>query len=234
MKSLHLFYGIVVVLLAACGPSAEQQATMVATALTATAAAWTLTPTATATATITPTPTLTPTPTETSTPTLTPTSTNTATKTPTATQTPDPNRYYAPDKSYSLIPPEGWQPVDAGLEYPALVGPEVGNYSPNLVFNQERYSFPMAFYSAVVQDSLAESLQNLTTIGEEFLTTDQGKEYFRWEVTDTRQGVTYHQVFYFFESGDWKLVITYSRLNSQGSENDALVDEAMKTVIYVR
>ncbi len=89
-------------------------------------------------------------------------------------------------------------------------------------------------YSAVVQDSLAGQLQNLNTISEEFLTTDEGHTYFRWEITHVAEGRTLHQVLYFFESGDWKLVITYTRLNDAGAEYDTLVDEAMETVRYTR
>ncbi len=229
MNHLRLFPIFLLCLsLAACGPSAEQQATMTATAMTATAAAWTPTYTATATATDTPTPTPTdtPSPTSTSTPTLTPTITQTP------TQTPDPNRFYAPDGSFSLIPPEGWQSQEAGMQYPALAGPRLGNFTLNLVFIQEKSTFPMAMYSAFVQDALKETLKGLKEIKEDFLTTAEGKEYFRWEIQSTMQGVAYHQVLYFFESGDWKLVITYTRPLSQGSEYDAQVDEAMQTVRF--
>lgn len=60
-------------LIAACGPSAEQITTMTASADTATAAAWSKTPTPADTPTETPTATITLTPTETPTPTITPT-----------------------------------------------------------------------------------------------------------------------------------------------------------------
>lgn len=73
------FYRIIFLLflfVSACGPSAEEQATLTATSITATAAAWTKTPTQT----------LTFTPTETFTPTAT--FTPTITRTPTITATP--------------------------------------------------------------------------------------------------------------------------------------------------
>lgn len=68
---------LAVTFLSACAPSPEQQATLVATALTATAESWTETPTPTVT--LTPTNTLTPTLTFTPTKTLTPTITATPT-----------------------------------------------------------------------------------------------------------------------------------------------------------
>ena len=169
MKPKFLLAFLLILLLSACGPSAEQQATMTATSLTATAAVWTPTAKPTATATVTPTPK----------PTATPT------KTSTSTNTPDPNRYFAPDNSYSLIPPEGWQPEGVGLEFPALVGPEVGNFDLKLVFSQDKSSFSVFMWAALVQDSLQRQLQNLSQIGEDFPTTDEGMEYFRWEFTHT-------------------------------------------------
>jgi len=76
LKTTILF----LLVLTACGPSPEMQATMTTTAITATAAAWTETPSPTATFT----------PTVTSTITLTPTFTTTPSITPTATITPTP------------------------------------------------------------------------------------------------------------------------------------------------
>jgi hypothetical protein len=83
MKPVVWISLIALLILAACGPSPEQQATQTATAQTATAAAWTLTPTATLTDTPTSTftPTITFTPTLTFTPTFTPTATITETPT---------------------------------------------------------------------------------------------------------------------------------------------------------
>jgi hypothetical protein len=232
MKPLYFLLIIFIILVTACGPNAEEQATLTATSITATAASWTSTPTLTYTPTSTST--LTPTPTETPTPTVTSTPTQTPTITPTATNTPDPNRYYSPDQSYSFVALEGWEPVNIGLAEPALLGPKVGEFTVNLVFIQEESPFPVAFYAAQVQDSLAESLKNYVQVSEDYLTTVEGKEYFRWEFINTQQGTSFQQVLYFYESGDWKLVVTYTRPKDQGAENDALVDESMNTMQYTR
>jgi hypothetical protein len=232
--------------LTACGSSANKHATQTATALTATAAAWTstpsITPTPTATATSTPTPTSTATPTatptststptETPTPTHTATSTKTPTKTPTPTQTQDPNRYYAPDNSYSFMALEGWVPTDVGMDQPGLVAPLAGDLKCTLMFIRVNTTFDVFFYAATFQDSLIAIYPDLSTVREDYLTTEEGKDYFRWEVTYISLGVGIHQIFYFFESGNWKLVISFLRPNNQGSEYDAMVDETMKTVHF--
>jgi hypothetical protein len=82
MKMYRILF-FVIILLSACAPSPEQQATLVAEALTNTAESWTKTPTPTLT--FTPTETLTPTDTHTPAPTLTPTITLTPSITPTPT-----------------------------------------------------------------------------------------------------------------------------------------------------
>lgn len=229
----HFFFLIIVLLLvAACGPSAEEQDALTATASKATAAAWTRTPTVTNTPTLTSTSTSTPTETLTPTPSETPTEKPTITLTPTNTS--DPNRYTAPDNTFSFVKLEGWEPQELGLQYPALIGPIIEDFALNLVFMQEESTFPLAFYAAVQQDAVVEALENPRLISEDFLVTDEGKDYFRWEFVNDLEGVTYHQVFYVFESGDWKLLITYTRPDHLGSEYDSLVDEAMTTVRFER
>lgn len=81
MNKISLILPVIMLLLTACGPSPEQQATLTATSITATAAAWTSTLAPTATFTQTPSPTATFTPTITNTPTVTFTPTITATPT---------------------------------------------------------------------------------------------------------------------------------------------------------
>ncbi len=227
MKSIFLVI-LLSVALSACGPSVEQRATMTSLSFTSTAAAWTATPTDT----LTPTPTSTPTSTQTPTPTQTPTRTPTPTLADTPTPTPNPDLYIAPDNSFSIGGLQGWTPADIGLKYPVLIGPKVGNFSPNLVFVVDKSTFPLAFYSAQVQDSAKAILTDVKDISEDFLTTAERKDYFRWVIDNTQKGVVYRQVFYMFESGDGKLVITYTRPANQGQEYDEIIDEAMLTVKF--
>jgi hypothetical protein len=232
--------------LAACGPSENelaQQVTQTAAELSIsqTKAAPTPSPSPipTATVTVTATPTATAVATATATPTPTATFTPTFTPTPIATQTPVPNRYIAPDDSFSLVAPEGWQPVDVGAEYPSLIGPKVGNYSINLAFSQEQdpgssEPYGLWMYTAMKQDRIKMKRPNLSQVSEDDFMTEEGKDCFRWEVKDTIKGMNVRQIFYFFESGDWMLMITYTRPENQGAEYDAVIDGAMRTVHYSR
>jgi len=231
-QDYFLIVGIVFLLvgLAACGPSVEEVALMTETAKTSTAASWTSTPTHTPTATSTQTPTTTPTSTATST--STSTATPTVTLTPTAT--PDPRLYYSPDGTYSFQSLDGWEEMDIGLAFPVLAGPSSGGFTPNLSFVQEESIFPVEFYAAMVQDSIDEAMGGVTQISEDYLTTEDGENYFRWVIDNVQQNQNIRQVFYFYESGDWKLVIIFTRLRSSGEEYDEVVDQAMRTVRFMR
>lgn len=223
-------------LLAACGPSAEQQAAMTATAMTATAAAWTLTPTVTNTPTNTPTPT--PTPTDTLTPTLTPTITNT----PTPTR--DPNRYYAEDDSFSMMIPAGWKIQDFGLKHLGLIGPRLGGGFLSIVFVTEETDIPIKDYASIIEESLKASNPDIITTYAETLSTPDGLEYFLWVVEYTSNKVPIQQAYFFFENGNTKLTLIYSRDNQPGGvininntkisaiEYDGIVDEAINTLRF--
>jgi hypothetical protein len=111
-------------LLAACAPSAEELATQTATAATATAAAWTKTPTLTNTPSLTPTftPSNTLTPTETPTPSITSTPTITLTPTfsfPSVTVNAQSHCRYGPSKAY----------LHAGDLYPGDTGTVRGRFA---------------------------------------------------------------------------------------------------------
>ena len=99
----HAFMGlwVILILLTACGPTPEEQATLTATSITATAAAWTATPTFTLTATLTPTQPFTPTPTATPSITSSPTITATPTFTfPSVTVNQQAHCRYGPSAAY--------------------------------------------------------------------------------------------------------------------------------------
>jgi hypothetical protein len=217
MKKL-VFFLCIVLMLVACGPSPEQQATMTATAITATAASWTLTPTVTNTPTSTPT--STPTPTQTPTATLTPTPTNTP------TPTKDPDRYYASNGSFSLKMPVGWQTQDMGLKYLAIVGPVVNGFAENIVIVDETNDSTSSEYSAALQIVLTASDPNLKVVSEESMATPDGLEYIRLAVDYSNQGQQVQQIFYIFQQGDTKYTLIYSRPSNASSENDPIVDEA--------
>ncbi len=219
---------VVLLAVSACGASPEQEAAQTATAMTATAEAWTPISTATSTATIAPSPTAT----ETPLPSATPTATLQPTATTPPTPTQDPNRYYAADNSFSVVSPEGWQIADLGLKYQSLLGPVVENVTQNVVFVSETSTVPMAMYAAFVQDNITASIEDVKSIQEEFLSTSQGIDYFHWTIELSQQGTRMRQAYYIVENGDWKLTIIYTRQAGEAPDQDAVVDAMIDTLQF--
>jgi hypothetical protein len=223
MKKLILLVCLALVL-AACGPSAEQQATMIATAITATAASWTLTPTVTNTPTTTPTET--PTPTDTPTPTLTPTVTDTP------TPTLDPNRYYASDGSFSIMIPKGWKTQDLGTGYLSLVKPSLSTAMENITFTVQEVPFSVAAYSTMFPELMKGMFPDLKVISTETFTTPSGLEYIRQEVEYSISDVPVHQTIYFFGNNGSILIAAYSRMAGPGAEDDPVVEDAIESIQF--
>jgi len=141
---------------------------------------------------------------------------------------------YGPANAYSLIPPTGWDVIQVEGQEPALIGPYIADCqcSVNLRFLQDSSPFPVAMYAATIQDTLKADLPDLTQLGEDFGKTAAGLEYFRWEFKSTQNGKVIHQIIYFFESGERKLIVIYSRPQSYASENDALIEQSLQNLRF--
>lgn len=174
------------------------------------------TPTVTATATTTPTQTPRPTP----------------TRRPSLTPTPDAGRFTNSDGSYSFLLPDGWNLDDETDDYALFIGPTRNGIESTLVVGKVTDSTMFEMWTAHVQDDTTELLQSYTLISEDFLETDAGESYFRWEFTARQQGVKLHFVFYMYDTGTWKLVLTYMRLDTASDKDDALIDKTARSVLY--
>ena len=176
------------------------------------------------------------TPTVTATATTTPTQTPkpTATRRPSLTPTPEAGRYTSPDGSFSFVMPEGWEVTQEDNTIIKISGPEVNNFNPNLVASQTEGEMMLEWWSATFQDDIIANLEGYSLISEDFIQTDSGETCFRWELKSTRQGKTFHHIFYMYESGDWKLIIAYTRLEKAGAEDDVMIEASMRSVIYER
>jgi hypothetical protein len=176
------------------------------------------TETPTITATTTATPTLTPRPTPTRRPSLTP--------------TPEAGRYTNPDGSFSFIMPEDWEIEDEGDEYTVIRGPAKGGFQPTLLIARISDPMMLELWTASVQDDTIAMMKGYSQISEEFIESDDGDTFFRWEFTATQNGSKYHFTFYMYDPGTWKLVISYMRLEKAGAEDDAMIDASMRSVLY--
>jgi hypothetical protein len=193
----------------------------------------------------TPTPLPTPTPTPTSTPTplptFTPSPTSTSTPTPTLTPTPQPTETPTPilderhieiEGGFSYIPPSGWRVTELpGLKYKIASGIPTDDFAPNLNFVDEAFSGSLDDY-VVANIAIIEELdlfKDVKVVGQEDFLTDEGTRGVKVTIEDTQHDIELYQVFYFFDSGARKFVVTYTRLADKGQANDVLVDQSVRT-----
>lgn len=144
----------------------------------------------------------------------------------------DDERFASPDGTFSFPLPEGWEFISQGDGFFRFSGPGSGSNAPSLVISQMQDQWPFEMWTAMFQDDIAESLNEVDRSSEDFLATEDGQTYFRWEFSAVREGNTYHHIFYMYGSGDWKLVFGYTRPEKSGVENDTAIDTAMQAVIY--
>lgn len=233
---IYLAHLLVLLSLVGCGPSQEQIAAQTATAQTAVAALWTATPTATAAPTLTFTPTITPSFTPTQKPTLTPTTT------PTSTPVDDQRTSFKiKDVTVSFVAPEDCERA-SDPDHVIYTGTDAAGNQLILTFSLDQYTMlgsPMnadevgiAFFSAHVQDTVAEIASNIVEVSEDFIVSADGGQGFRWVLEHKTNGKELHQAFYIFGSGEWFLTVMYGRPIKAGVKTDAVIDEAMQTIRF--
>lgn len=153
MKKMYVLI-LVIMIVSACAPSPEQQATMAAEALTSTAAMWTETST----------PTLTLTPTETSTPTPTPTMTFTPTMTLTPSITPTPT-YAFPSVTVNKQAHCRYGPSVAYLHAADLYEGDVGTVRGRFIYSKWLYiKFDKLNYFCWVAPSVVDVVGDISLI----------------------------------------------------------------------
>jgi Tol biopolymer transport system component len=148
-----------------------------------------------------------------------------------ATFTPEPGRVYETEGGFSYVPPEGWKVSQApGFDYKVAAGPKSGDFVPNLFFfiNPSHSGSLDEFISGNLEHNRS-ILENLEVISQEDFLTSEGKRGVKVIDENTQRNIRVRQTSYYFEAGARKFVATYTRLADKGQNNDALIDQSMKT-----
>ena len=158
----------------------------------------------------------------------------TLTVNPTSTIAPAPeninedNRHVEGDFSY--IPPSDWQIVEfPGAKYKMVKGKEEAGFSPNLNFVDETYTGSLDSYVSANLEAINNYFVNVNIISQENFKTNDGEIIIKVVTENTQNEKRLHQTFYFFDGGNKKFVITYTRLPDTGEEYDILIDQSVKT-----
>ena len=162
--------------------------------------------------------------------TVRPPSTPRPTAVPTERPTPTGDLFAPPDGAFTMIAPEGWEVRElAGFKYNVIIGPASSDFAPNLNFVDEAFAGSLEDYVAANEKTIAKLLPNAKVTGQFDMTTVAGEPMIKLTVEDTQYDRDLLQVFYFFDGGARKWVVTYSRARDEDSKWDDVVDAAMQT-----
>lgn len=143
---------------------------------------------------------------------------------------PTPGRYIEATGGFSYFPPSGWRVAElAGLQYKIAVGPTSDDFSPNLVIVSEANTGTLAEYLTANKTAMAGVFSELEFLSEAEFLPAEGEAGIKLVFESQQNNQMLHQVVYFFDAGESKVIVTYTRLVAQGETNDALVDESMRT-----
>jgi hypothetical protein len=133
---------------------------------------------------------------------------------------------------FSYVPPNGWTVSEfPGLKFKISHGAPVKGFAPNLVVVDEDYNESLDNYARDNLATLQKIYPGMKTLGQTDLKTSDGARAIKLitERDDDSAKHRLHQVFYFFDAGNKKLVATCSCLAEEASASDPVCDAAMKT-----
>jgi hypothetical protein len=145
------------------------------------------------------------------------------------TPVPD-GRHVESEGGFSYVPPSGWQMAELpGFKYKIARGTPTGDFAPNMNVVDEAFSGSLGDYVAASIAFIEGLFEDVRVVSQEDFFTDEGERGIKVVIEDTQHDVKLYQVFYVFDAGEKKIIVTYTRLADQGQEYDALVDQSMKT-----
>lgn len=150
---------------------------------------------------------------------------------PTAAPTDDPDRHYEPEGGFSYVPPEGWEIVEpsTATAYKVARSQSGEGFAANLTMVDEAFTGALEEYVALSLDNMSEFFEGLQVISRDAFETDEGSSGIRVATENMQSGMALSQIFYFFDLGTKKLVVTCTRLAESSEEVDAACDASVRT-----
>lgn len=154
------------------------------------------------------------------------------TPTPPATPTEHPDRHYEPAGGFSYVPPEGWEIAEpsSATAYKVARSQAGEGFAANITLVDEAFTGSLEEYVSLSIDNMGAFFEGLQELGRDTFELDEGSPGVRVATENVQSGLALHQVFYFFDLGAKKLVITCSRLAGSGEEVDVMCDASVRTL----
>ena len=159
-----------------------------------------------------------------------PTAAPTATLAPTPTLERESDRYYEAVGGFSYIPPAGWELIDAsGAEYKIAVGPEQGDFRPNLVVVDEPFDGSLDEYVSTSIANMGDFFEGSQLISQDEFAPQDGPAGVRFVVENAQGGRLLRHSFYCFDAGARKFVLTGTQLAGASVSLEPTFDAAART-----
>lgn len=136
------------------------------------------------------------------------------------------------DGVFSYTPPSGWRVTEfPGIKYKIALGAVSKGFTPNIVVVDEFWPGSLDDYVKNNIATMKASFQDLKILDQTDFATSDGVRAIKLitERYDDQPKKELRQIFYFFDSGDKKIVATCSSLAEDGASLDQSIDAAMKT-----
>jgi hypothetical protein len=139
-------------------------------------------------------------------------------------------RYTAPDKSFSIIPPEGWEERDMpGVKYKIFLTRPAEKFAPNIAFVDEASSLPLKDYVDASRKLLAGTGTSFKELSLEPFSTSGGLQGYRLSFKNEFTSIKLLQTQYYFATPEKKLIVTCSMAENDKRPIFSQCDQSAKT-----
>jgi hypothetical protein len=132
-------------------------------------------------------------------------------------------RYYEPEGGFSYVPPAGWALVDgsSSLAYNVVRGPLQDGFQPNLNVVDEPFGGSLEEYVAASLENMRGFFNGFRLVSQDVFQPEEGPAGASLVVENVQSGRALRQIFFFFDAGARKVVVTGTQLAGVGNAWDA-------------
>ena len=139
-------------------------------------------------------------------------------------------RYTAPDNTFSIVPPDGWEPRDMpGMKYKVFITQPAEKFAPNITFVDEASNLSLKDYVAENQKVLARLTTNYKELSLAPFATDGNLQGYRLSFKNRHADKDLIQTQYYFSTPEKKFVVTCSMAESDKRPISSQCDSSLKT-----
>lgn len=143
-------------------------------------------------------------------------------------------RYSEPEGGFSICPPQNWIVMEfPGLKYKVIFAQPVNGFSPSINFVDEYYEGSLEEYVELSRKNMNLIYSDFEYVKQESFKTNSGVSGIKDIIVAQSSDRLLRQIFYFFQTGARKIVITCT-VNTSYQYYEKTFDESIKTFEFSR